>query len=106
MVVVFVVGFVFVLNMYIPGVLFSSLPWVSGIRDNVFCFYRVYNTKNPSGAQLPRDLVLKGAASYSPALPCSTIGAIGLNFSVRNGKRWNTDAIATQRGLTLLTGKM
>ena len=32
MVVVFVVGFVFVLNMYIPV--------VSGIRDNVFCFYR------------------------------------------------------------------
>ena len=63
-------------------------------------------TKNPSGAVLPRDLVLKGAASYSPALHCSTIGAIGLNFSVRNGKRWNTDAIATQRGLTLLTGKM
>ena len=29
----------------------------------------------------------------------STIGAGGLNFSVRNGKRWNTSAIAT---LTLL----
>ena len=26
---------------------------------------------------------------------CSTIGAIGLNFSVRNGKRWNPDAIVT-----------
>ena len=25
----------------------------------------------------------------------STIGAVGLNFSVRNGKRWNPDAIAT-----------
>ena len=25
----------------------------------------------------------------------STIGAVGLNFSVRNGKRWNTNAIAT-----------
>ena len=99
MVVVFVVvGFVFVPNMYIPV--------VSGIRDNVFCFYRGIYKKNPSGAVLPRDLVLKWAASYSPALHCSTIGAIGLNFSVRNGKRWNTDAIATQRGLTLLTGKM
>ena len=32
-----------------------------------------------------------------PTLPrvCSTIGAIGLNFSVRNGKRWNPDAITT-----------
>ena len=37
----------------------------------------------------------KKAASYSPALHCSTIGAGGLNFSVRNGKRWNPAAIAT-----------
>ena len=35
------------------------------------------------------------AASYSPALHCSTIGASGLNFSVRNGKRWDPAAIAT-----------
>ena len=28
----------------------------------------------------------------------STIGAAGLNFSVRNGKRWNTNAIATRMG--------
>ena len=37
----------------------------------------------------------KEAASYSPALHCSTIGAGGLNFSVRNGKRWDPAAIAT-----------
>ena len=37
----------------------------------------------------------KKAASYSPALHCSTIGAGGLNFSVRNGKRWNPAAITT-----------
>ena len=30
---------------------------------------------------------LKKAATYSPALRCSTIGAPGLNFSVRDGKR-------------------
>ncbi len=32
-----------------------------------------------------------------PTLPrvCSTIGADGLNFSVRNGKRWNPDTITT-----------
>jgi len=34
------------------------------------------------------------AAAYSPTLR-STIGADGLNFSVRNGKRWNPVAIAT-----------
>ena len=37
----------------------------------------------------------KVAASYSPALHCSTIGASGLNFSVRNGKRWDPAAITT-----------
>ena len=37
----------------------------------------------------------KKAASYSPTLHCSTIGASGLNFSVRNGKRWNPAAITT-----------
>ena len=54
MVVVFVVGFVFVLNMYIPGVLFRSLPVVSGIRDNVFCFYSVYIRR------IPRELCFRG----------------------------------------------
>ena len=34
------------------------------------------------------------AATYSPAKR-STIGADGLNFSVRNGKRWDPIAIAT-----------
>ena len=38
-------------------------------------------------------LVWKEAATYSPALHCSTIGASGLNFSVRNGKRWSPTAI-------------
>ena len=40
-------------------------------------------------------LLVKKAATYSPALRCSTIGAPGLNFSVRDGKRWNTGAKAT-----------
>ena len=31
--------------------------------------------------------------TYSPTNVCSTIGAVGLNFSVRNGKRWIPDAI-------------
>ena len=30
----------------------------------------------------------KVATTYSPTFYRSTIGAIGLNFSVRNGKRW------------------
>ena len=39
--------------------------------------------------------VKKEAATYSPALHCSTIGAGGLNFSVRDGKRWDPAAITT-----------
>ena len=35
------------------------------------------------------------SAPYSPASHRSTIGAGGLNFSVRNGKRWNPAAITT-----------
>ena len=44
-------------------------------------------------------LVWKEAATYSPALHCSTIGASELNFSVRNGKRWDLTAITTWNGL-------
>ena len=42
-----------------------------------------------------QSALLKEAATYSPALHCSTIGASGLNFSVRNGKRWDPTAITT-----------
>ena len=38
---------------------------------------------------------LEEAATYSPTALCSTIGVNGLNFSVRNGKRWDPIAIAT-----------
>ena len=51
--------------------------------------------KRASKISLQSSLILKKAATYSPALHCSTIGAGGLNFSVRNGKRWNPDAITT-----------
>ena len=35
------------------------------------------------------------ATTYSPTTKCSTIGAVGLNFSVRDGKRWNPNAMIT-----------
>ena len=38
---------------------------------------------------------MKTAATYSPTNYGSTIGAVGLNFSVRNGRRWNPGTIAT-----------
>ncbi len=36
------------------------------------------------------------AATYSPALHCSTIGANGLNFSVRNRKGLSLDRIKSK----------
>ena len=51
----------------------------------------------PEGSR--RGTPKKGAATYSPALRRSTIGAGGLNFSVRDGKRWGTTAIATMNGV-------
>lgn len=40
------------------------------------------------------ELIIKWQRPTLPQL-CSTIGAVGLNFSVRNGKRWNPYAIIT-----------
>ena len=51
--------------------------------------------KSPEDIASSGLLLKKVAASYSPALHCSTIGASGLNFSVRNGKRWDPAAITT-----------
>ena len=37
-------------------------------------------------------VLIRLAATYSPAYYCSTIGPTGLNFSVRHGKRWSPAA--------------
>ena len=59
------------------------------------CF-RQDKKRGTSHGSLPEtSLMWKKAAAYSPALHCSTIGDDGLNFSVRDGKRWNTVAITT-----------
>ena len=50
------------------------------------------NTKKKTN---PFWIGLKEAATYSPTTKCSTIGVSELNFSVRNGKRWDLTAITT-----------
>ena len=62
-----------------------------------------HNEKAPITFVLEASLPWKEAATYSPALHCSTIGASRLNFSVRNGKRWNPAAITTWYIADLLT---
>ena len=52
-------------------------------------------TKKPPGSKIPGGFIIKDGGYLLSHKTCSTIGAIGLNFSVRNGKRWIPDAIAT-----------
>ena len=52
-----------------------------------------HKQKGPAGI-IQSDL-RRTAAAYSPTWWGSTIGDGGLNFSVRNGKRWYPAAIAT-----------
>ena len=60
----------------------------------------VYYTKKESrNISVTGPWIEKKAASYSPALHCSTIGVGGLNFSVRNGKRWSPATITTWYGV-------
>ena len=53
----------------------------------------VYKQKIPGALTTP-GILIKTATTYSPTV-CSTIGVTKLNFSVRNGKRWNLRAIVT-----------
>ena len=58
----------------------------------------VYHKKRKGEAAKERILAAspdKAAATYSPTAQRSTIGVRGLNFSVRNGKRWIPAAVAT-----------
>ena len=63
-------------------------------KRGLYSFTKRHKKKESQDFRL-RTLFKKKAVTYSPALHCSTIGASGLNFSVRNGKRWDTTAIAT-----------
>ncbi len=54
----------------------------------------VYTKKESHSLFNEQDSLIKRQLPTLPLLR-STIGVIRLNFSVRNGKRWNPDAIAT-----------
>ncbi len=73
--------------------------------DNCMCLSMikhvlVHETSSQT-KQVPPNLCVgsgglsKMAATYFPTGQCSIIGVHGLNFSVRNGKRWNPVAITT-----------
>ena len=54
-----------------------------------------WSGKQKGSAGIIQSSLRRTAAAYSPTWWGSTIGDGGLNFSVRNGKRWYPAAIAT-----------
>ena len=58
---------------------------------------RVYTQKDSFRIALEGVLLISWRLPTLPRV-CSTIGVTGLNFSVRNGKRWNPGAITTRMG--------
>ena len=55
--------------------------------------FRPSSINNKKRTSFKMSFSIKVAMTYSPTNLCSTIGAVGLNFSVRDGKRWIPDAI-------------
>ena len=73
----------------------EGAPWAAGTRtgqDRTARAERQHTKKEGGSNESPSR---KTAATYSPNWCVSTIGVDGLNFSVRNGKRWVPGAIAT-----------
>ena len=68
----------------------SLLICIATFQFSPFTF-QLYITKE--GHPFKMSFFIKVAMTYSPTNVCSTIGAVGLNFSVRDGKRWIPDAI-------------
>ena len=65
------------------------------VPDSYNCPHKSADRQKQKRRGLPfGNPLLKAAATYSPTVR-STIGDAGLNFSVRNGKRWSPGAIAT-----------
>ena len=53
------------------------------------------STKKSDLQRISEDRFIKDGGYLLSHLVGSTIGVVGLNFSVRDGKRWNPGAIAT-----------
>ena len=79
----------------------STIPPLSSLSPQRHSF-----GNSPSNKKREPSSILAQGFSHRkrqlPTLPLlrSTIGVVGLNFSVRNGKRWNPNAITTLISLT------
>ena len=65
-----------------------DIPRVSEPQDT-------HHLQSKRGVILIGQLLSPENGGYLLSHKRSTIGAVGLNFSVRNGKRWNPDTITT-----------
>ncbi len=73
--------------------------WVGcGVEDCVRGLVKRGNKKERDGGRVS-SVSLKLSGGYLLSHRNSTIGVTGLNFSVRNGKRWIPGAIATLYGI-------
>ena len=93
-------SFVFHFSLSISSSLFSINHYLWAINYQllsirfsffIFPFFSEGAKKKPL-RKSERLFLMNMAATYSPALLCSTIGHEGLNFSVRDGKRWTPSA--------------
>ena len=64
-------------------------------NHDVIVYKRLIISIQKKSTRILPDALSKLAATYSPTWYSSTIGANGLNFSVRDGKRWIPVAITT-----------
>ena len=64
-------------------------------NHDVILYKRLIISIQKKSTRILPDALSKLAATYSPTWYSSTIGANGLNFSVRDGKRWIPVAITT-----------
>src|SRR5437762_6010770 len=73
----------------------ASLQWVPG--SILRCIRTVLARTKEKAPRFPEgpSIYSRRRPTLPHGLPCSTIGAGGLNFSVRNGKRCDPSAIAT-----------
>ena len=74
------------------GALLATTEHLCSQRSLIARKYSNYEYKKRASV-FKLKLFVKVAMTYSPTNICSTIGAVGLNFSVRDGKRWIPDAI-------------
>ena len=83
----------------------KEIPSSSLEHSSLYASLHLQSNSPPYKKREPPSTLAQGFSLRKRRLPTlpllrSTIGVVGLNFSVRNGKRWNPNAITTLIRLT------